>query len=220
MSKQLIILLDACRYDALKSELPKYTENFILFPIWSSSHNTPTFYKNITGVSDFTLLTANPTVLYINEEYKWKQVIHTKSIDPFDNLRECLNLLKIEDRIYLHLIPPHTPWQGAEGKIRYEELQRLLRFSIQEKPVGRHFGPIGIEKKIYEQVGADLSRKYYFENLNYALNAIFTYYDKLPKPFIITSDHGELLGENNLFGHPWNQTNNPILRTVPLAVIY
>jgi len=220
VNKHLVILLDACRYDALAESLPKFTDNYILIPIWSASHNTPTFYKNITGVSDFVLLTANPTVLYINEQHKWKRVIHTKSINPFDNLRECIELLKSENKIFLHLIPPHVPWQGEEGKIKYKNLMSTLRFEIQEKPEGRHFGPIGIESKIYEHVGSELARKYYFENLNYALKAIFTYYEKLPKPFIITSDHGELLGEDGLFGHPWNQTHNPILRTVPLAIIY
>ena len=80
MSKHLVIILDACRYDALKQELPKYTNRFLLLPIYGSSHNTPTFYKNITAVQDFVLMTANPTVTYEGEAYKWKRVIHTKSI--------------------------------------------------------------------------------------------------------------------------------------------
>jgi len=218
--RELVILLDACRYDTLKQELPKYTHNYILFPIYSGSHNTPTFYKNITGVEDFVLLTANPTPLYINQEYKWKRVIHTKSIDPFDNVKDCIELLESEDKVYLHLIPPHLPWQGERGRLIYKNLMKTLEFSINPKPQGRHFGPVGIEEKIYRAVGEEQAREYYIENLNYALSAVFAHYENLPKPFVLTSDHGELLGEGGLFGHPWNVENNYILRTVPLAVIY
>ena len=215
-----MIILDACRFDALQNELPKYTNRYILFPIYSSSFNTPSFYKNITNVSDFVLLTANPTPLYINQEYKWKRVIHTKSIDPFENIKSCIELLKSEDKVFLHLIPPHTPWQGEEGKYAYKNLMKQLKFSINLSSSGRHFGPVGIEAKIYQTIGSELGWKYYKENLNYALKAIFAHYEKLPKPFIITADHGELLGEDGLYGHPATAADNVILRTVPLAVIY
>ena len=220
MSKHLIILLDACRYDVLKNELPKYTNNYILFPLFSGSHNTPSFYKNITNVEDFVLLTANPTPLYHNQEYKWKRVIHTKSIDPMDNLKECVELLKTEDKIYLHLIPPHVPWQGKEGKEVYKNLMKELDFSIRLNADGRNFGPVGIEERIYQRVGAEQSRRYYTENLRYALAAIFQYYSELPKPFIITADHGELLGEDGLWGHSFLENSHYILRTIPLAVVY
>lgn len=220
MSKHLVIILDACRYDALKQELPKYTNNFLLFPIYSGSHNTPTFYKNITGVEDFVLLTANPTVAYIGETHKWKRVIHTKSIDPFDNIRDCIELLKSEDKVYLHLIPPHIPWLGREGRVKYKSLMKKLNFSMNLKPNKRHFGPVGIEREIYHAVEADEAWQYYLENLNYALRAVFSYYEQLPKPFVITADHGELLGENNLWGHSFKKCNHYILKTIPLAVVY
>jgi len=220
MGKHLVIILDACRYDALKNELPKYTRNFILFPVYSGSHNTPTFYKNITNVEDFVLLTANPTPLYHNQGYKWKRVIHTKSVDPMDNLKECVELLKTEDKIYLHLIPPHVPWQGKEGREVYKNLMKELDFSMRLNANGRNFGPVGIEEKIYQRIGAERSRRYYTENLRYALDAIFRYYSELPKPFIITADHGELLGEDRLWGHSFVENSHYILRTVPLAVVY
>jgi len=67
MSKHLVIILDACRYDALKTELPKYTKDFVLFPVYSASHNTGSFYKNITSVEDFVLITANPHRSFTNK---------------------------------------------------------------------------------------------------------------------------------------------------------
>jgi len=188
--------------------------------MYSGSFNTPSFYQNITGVNDFILLTANPTPLYINQERKWKKVIHTKSIDPFENIKTCIELLNTEDKVFLHLIPPHTPWQGERGKEIYEKLMKDLRFSINLSTENRHFGPVGIEAKIYSKIGREEGWQLYLENLNYALRAIFFYYEKLPKPFIITADHGELLGEDGLYGHPPSASNNYILRTIPLAVIY
>ena len=160
MGKHLIIILDACRYDALKQELPKYTEKFILFPIYSGSHNTPSFYTNITCVNDFVLLTANPTPLYHNQGFKWKRVVHTKSIDPFENVKDCLELLKTEDKVYLHLIPPHTPWQGAEGRNVYEALMEKLNFSMELNQERRNFGPVGIESQVYQSVGKKEAHKY------------------------------------------------------------
>jgi len=220
VSKHLIILLDACRYDALKNELPKYTRNFILFPVYSGSHNTPTFYKNITNVEDFVLLTANPTPFYHKQEHKWKRVIHTKSIDPMDNLKECIELLKSEDKVFLHLIPPHVPWQGAEGRNVYKALMERLNFSMELKQERRNFGPIGIESQVYQSIGKKEAYKYYLENLDYALSAIFKYHAKLPKPFVITADHGELLGEDNLWGHSFRKCNHHTLRVIPIAIIY
>ena len=216
MGKHLVIILDACRFDALKEELPHYTENFLIFPFVGASRNTPEYYRNITFVSDFTLVTANPTVLYVGQEQKWKRVIHTKSIDPEDNLQECLSVLKEEDKVLLHLIPPHAPWQGERGKAKWREVMRIFKFTMNLSGKQKYFGPP--HGKIFSQLGADVVRKYYLENLRVALDAIFKYYEKLPKPFLITADHGELLGEDGKFGHP--PASHPMLQTVPVAVIY
>jgi len=215
-NKNLIIILDACRFDALKEALPNYTENFLIFPFVGASRSTPEFYRNITFVSDFVLVTANPFVLYANQEHKWKQVIHTKSIDPEDNLEECLAVLEKEDKVVLHLLPPHAPWQGKEGGARWKEIMRIFKFSMKLEGKHKDFGPP--HRQIFAKLGAETVRKYYFENLCVSLDAIFRYYDKLPKPFMITADHGELLGEDGKFGHP--ETSHFILQTVPVAVIY
>jgi len=116
MSKNLVIILDACRFDALKEELPRYTENFLIFPFVGASRSTPEYYRNITFVSDFVLVTANPVVTLSGNDGKWKRVIHAKSLDPNNNLKVCLDLLRYENKIVLHLIPPHLPWQGKGGQ--------------------------------------------------------------------------------------------------------
>ena len=215
--KQLVIILDACRFDILKTLLPRYTSRFLLYPIYSGSHNTPEYYQNITFVNDYVLVTANPTPLYHKQEHKWKRVIHTKSIHPDDNLKECLEILRTEERVVLHLIPPHIPWQGEKGKLKWEEMMEKLKFSMNLSPRQRSFGPLNIEEEIYKRFGNEV-RFYYEENLNLALQAVFKYYPKLPKPFILTADHGELLGEDGLFGH--TDKSHYILATIPIAVIY
>ena len=216
MSKNLVIILDACRFDALKEELPHYTENFLIFPFVGASRSTPEYYRNITFVSDFVLVTANPTVLYVGQEHKWKRVIHTKSIDPEDNLRECLSVLKDEDNVLLHLIPPHAPWQGEKGREKWQEIMRIFKFTMNLSGKHKNFGPP--HEEIFRRFGREMVRKYYLENLRFALNAIFKYYERLPKPFLITADHGELLGEDGKFGHP--EIPHFILQTIPIAVIF
>ena len=220
---QLIILLDACRYDYFKKEISSYTKDFILMPIRSWGFSTPEFYKNITGVSDFVLLTANPVVTLSGNDGKWKRVIHAKSLDPNNNLKACLDLLRYENKIVLHLIPPHLPWQGKEGREVFARLVKQLNYPIKQELNKYHDDalPLGIPEKLaYKAVGVEKARRYYRENLRFALDAIFSFYEKLPKPFIITSDHGEALGENGEWGHIDGRADNPILRTVPLAVVY
>lgn len=67
---------------------------------------------------------------------------------------------------------------------------------------------------VAKKYGDDGLRKIYEENLRLALEEVSKLKERLPGTMVVTSDHGDLLGENRLYGHPtWS--NHPILREVP-----
>jgi len=57
-------------------------------------------------------------------------------------------------------------------------------------------------------------RRAYAENLRIVLGYVAFLASRLPGKVVITSDHGELLGEKRMFDHPAG-LHNPILRIVP-----
>lgn len=72
-------------------------------------------------------------------------------------------------------------------------------------------GPMEATRRMY---GINGLRRAYAENLKIALSHIAFLASKLSGNIIITSDHGEFLGENGRFGHPCG-CNHPIVRDVP-----
>jgi len=72
-------------------------------------------------------------------------------------------------------------------------------------------GPMEATRRMY---GVNGLRKAYAENLKIALSHIAFLSSQLVGNIIITSDHGEFLGETGRFGHPCG-CNHPIVRTVP-----
>lgn len=77
-----------------------------------------------------------------------------------------------------------------------------------------HMPPRCAMDTIRRNYGKKVLRQAYEENLKYALRQVQKLVKDLDGKTIITSDHGELLGENRNYAHPSN-SGNPILREVP-----
>jgi hypothetical protein len=60
----------------------------------------------------------------------------------------------------------------------------------------------------------DQVKELYRENLEKVLSSVETLVSELSGSTIITSDHGEILGESGRFGHPC-QMDLRVLRSVP-----
>jgi len=67
-------------------------------------------------------------------------------------------------------------------------------------------------EKIAEEFGEDTLKKAYRNNLQIVMEEVKTLAKRLPGRIIVTADHGELLGENGLYGHLFH---NPSLKEVP-----
>ena len=115
-----------------------------------------------------------------------------------------------EERAILHLMQPHPPFIG-ETSLPIPWLVDLEKKGV-VKPGDqnryRALYPYWVEK-----YGEDYVRKAYFDNAKYVVDKVRTFIDKLSCRVVITSDHGELLGENGRWGHLGLEV--PELRIVP-----
>lgn len=70
----------------------------------------------------------------------------------------------------------------------------------------------------WQKYGRKRLRKAYKANLELVLEQVAVLLERLSGKIVITSDHGELLGENNCYAHP-SGSSNPILLEVPWLVV-
>jgi hypothetical protein len=77
-----------------------------------------------------------------------------------------------------------------------------------------HFPPIDPMDATIRRYGISGLRKAYLDNLNMVLRYIALLASQLTRNIVITSDHGEFLGEKQRFGHPCD-CSDPIVRTIP-----
>lgn len=146
-----------------------------------------------------------------------------------------------DKKIISHYMQPHYPFlsvgpinQGVKKIFRRAkgEKQKNSLFEKIRSKVGRFFNrflgfensfrirgslrmrklnPIELFEKKY---GRKALLKAYQSNLRIVLEKVSVLVKKIPGKCIVTSDHGELLGEYGLYEHP-KEINKPTLRTVP-----
>lgn len=95
-----------------------------------------------------------------------------------------------------------------------DEKSRKLRFKTWKINDFFNIEPKDYFEKIYKNNQLERVPEFYEYNLKVALESIEKSVGKKLNKTIITSDHGELLGENNLWGH-FGGSENRILKTVP-----
>ncbi len=116
---------------------------------------------------------------------------------------------------------------AREGKIK-QKLKRLLviasgllvRTGIPNGYIWRlvellGMSPISPLDATRRKVGIEGLKRAYLYNTLIVLEAVAKLVKDLDMRVVITADHGEFLGENNMFSHPCNH-GNPILKHVPL----
>lgn len=203
-----IILLDACRYDYYREE------NILagrLQECYSMACKTTDFFRKMLfselDFSEYFYLSGG-VMPYSKQNFKRFDKI--RQVDLYKSLDKVLEVIEREDRVFLHIYCPHLPWQCEEG---LEELKRFKYFSP-ERSKPRH---MTWEEVIYPDVGIRRVKRFYRYNVRYALKFV----KELPLKgrSVITADHGELLGEQDRYGHFFN-CNTPIgkhpkLREVP-----
>lgn len=138
-------------------------------------------------------------------------------------------------KIVGHFIQPHTPYLSFESENEVQEkvntespfprsliviIARLIG-GCNVQRIGRYLdmAKTGEIRAIADRFGKERLREAYMDNLKLVLEKVSNLCDKLPGKIVITSDHGELLGEEDLYSHP-RFSRHPILRTVPWLEIH
>lgn len=229
-----LLILDACRYDmfaeqsTLSGELSKRT---------SAASNTPEFLqKNFKGkdFSDTVYVTANPQVnVHLDDEFfevinvwedHWDDDLNT--VHPDVMAKETIEAYQTypNKRLISHFIQPHYPFIGEVGQTElntHSGMELSKRMATGSK-VQRD--DLSIWEQLYAgSVSLDLVWEAYRENLDITLPHVANVVDTFEEYTVVTSDHGNALGErawpspNRIYGHP-PDIRIPALTDVPWLV--
>jgi len=195
-SKRLLIILDACRYDALIQNIE------ILHPIktkvskvLSSGNCTKDWLLNtFTKPLDVIYVTANPWVSLVFKESSVFKAIDDVSARFWDDMigtvrAQHVNLIALKyllrgNNLIVHYIQPHAPfiartWLSDKNSPPHQAGFKIYALATKNKNARREF------------------RRAYIENLRYVLRHVKRLVQsalRLNYRVVITSDHSELLG--------------------------
>ncbi len=192
----VLILLDACRYDAFvevwrggkmrPSDVPCVASPGTTTLLWIKANFVENPRK--TRMADVSVIAGNP---YISRAYfdaqGWPY--------PF---RESVDVWKTGWDETLEAVPPQAVFEAAK---KVEGGRTLAHFYQPHSPfIGHpHVTFAGIESG---DVPLETARAAYEENLTLVLRYALRLVESVEGRVVITADHGELFGEYGLFAHP------------------
>lgn len=218
-----LIILDACRYDIFKTN---YSGNNRIERRWSKGSDSWGFIKaNFVGreLHDTVYITANPFAAQIPKGTfhalinllgeAWDNT--AKTVQPEDVVAEAVtHAQKYQNkRVIVHFMQPHYPFLGPTGKSLSHA--GLGEFDDQGERVTEHEddGPTSVWGQLKFGI-ADFDEQdawhAYQENLELVLPHAERLINTLNGKSVITSDHGNLIGERTTplpvkgYGHPRN----------------
>lgn len=217
-----IFILDACRADYYQ-ELSRDCQTRI-----SKGSSTRDFLReNFSDGNheDIVYISANP---HLNQdlfreitensvEEVFHCVFHTyeggwdaekKTVPPNEVLSDVRTAEQLfpNKRKIIHLMQPHHPFVGGD--------MVETGFNILENKDEENEWSLAEMGEIAHQ---EVSQAY-LENLEFVMNQVEGIENSLDGRILITSDHGNLVGENGLYGHP-SGSKAKVLREVPLEIL-
>lgn len=217
------VVLDACRYDLMESVKSdhKYLRNF--GSIWSVDSKTHAWLKKTvdrtaeTKLQDTVYVTGNPFSEYVLDDnpfgkldevwrYAWKDDLGTVPPRPITDRAIQHGRTESFDRLLVHYMQPHVPF------LDWEEQKPLSmgNFGTDDPEVLDTWGRLRDG-----EVNPDEVWNAYRRNLKIVLDDIELLLRNLDaEDIIITSDHGNGMGEWGIYGHPLHMPFEP-LRKVP-----
>ena len=226
-----LLLLDACRSDLFEevvdvSQLDSYDVR-----VSQGSGTREWTRKNFSGAaaSDIVYVSGSPvvsrniqtTMHHYVEVWKNKFDPELATVPP-EPVAEAARVAKNrfpDKRLIVHFLQPHYPFIGFPN-LRFASFSATDEFQV-EAPDGVHsvwdaltLGLIS-EEEVWDA---------YKENLKHVFSQAYPLAQELSGTSVITSDHGNLIGERpawspfRLYGHP-NGIRHPSLTSIPWAVI-
>ena len=205
-----LIVLDACRYDMFKLVVSKDSG----FVISGGSVTQEWLRWNFKGVfSDIVYIAGNPHLSNFNLtktfgrnpfykvidvwDYGWDSDL--KTIPPKKVTETTLEAIKAypNKRMIIHYNQPHHPFLENKELLKYDDgtWHKVEKSNWRKK-----------KTSIFRAAEAGIIPiktlwKGYIKNLKIVMDDVYKLVQKLPGKVVITSDHGNHLGEYMLFGH-------------------
>lgn len=221
-----LIILDGCRYDI-------FPEDFVMDGDLSmrrsrGSNSVEFINENFVGetLHDTVYITANPHMYLLSEntfhhvenliEDGWDPEYQT--VLPGTVVRRARKLIEVHPnkRMIIHFMQPHYPFIGTLGQSFDQSGFSQLESEDDDDSelAGRH-----IWLKLQYRLGVDEDEVWaaYRENLDVALSYVAKLMDDLEGKTVITSDHGNLVGDKLSpipvagYGHPRNLPVDPLI---------
>ena len=213
-----LIIIDACRQDFWKEETGRRGSR-----ISKASSTVEYIRKNFTegDFSDYVYVTANPQfsdwkfeeLTGKNSENTFHSVFKTFNTDwdedantvlPEDTVRDAKTAKKLfpDKKIIVHFLPPHYPFI----------MKPLTKGGIGPDLPGKNNSAwdLAEQGKLSKETVEDAYR----DNISYVENYVEKLADELKGKTILTSDHGNFVGESGFYGHPTERDEVPV-RKVP-----
>ena len=211
----ILVVFDACRYDIFAEEYQRYFQGK-LHKARSPAHKTDEWMASVFRGKkhDIDIVTGNPVIyasgnnfVKLFNSFRWLDTIYPREITQ-ELIKRTKTKLKRKNIIWY--MQPHAPHLG---KYRVEIPGDHKAHTQPEKHdytnkmwSNARNGKIKI-KDLRESYRSNLCRG--LESFSLALPQLKNY------RVFITSDHGELLGEDGYFEHTHQPSNHRILREVP-----
>jgi hypothetical protein len=227
-----LIILDACRYDKFKEEFDRHALDGELEKVLSKGTASWEFMRGnwVDGkFHDTVYVTGNAHTSKLDDDtfhaissveidsvnqrdtpYPGRLPEESGAILPEDVVAETIAAYEKfpQKRLVSHFMQPHLPFLGEYGRELYE---RVLNSPIKDEFLIDSRWGTGIQiwnatKHPNVDIDDEDIKKAYIENLSIVLEYVKDLSDVLSGKTVITSDHGQLLGERILsrkrYGHP------------------
>ena len=226
-----MLILDACRYDYFERIHGEYLRGNLEKHI-SPATCTPDYLNKVfTDVyDDIVYVSANPFVtnrlvsrVHFDASQHFHRVVEVWRDGWDENLGtvppKAVNEAAIEaakkfpdKRLIVHYQQPHYPYVCLGNSVIRKKINHRLTWFIRLRIVSLFGWKIGNqiaariapndEEFVARKVGIDGLRNAYEQNVRLVLDYAAKLVGELGGNIIVTSDHGELLGEEGLCGHP------------------
>jgi len=230
----VLLILDACRYDVFE-ELYGSDQRFEIEAMFSAGSASPEWMFNNFGrkhadeLSHTVYVTGNPysskcltADVFDHVEEVWR---HHWDEDQGTVMPDVLSDEAIRvwndrdpDRMIVHYMQPHKPYIPApdSAKMKHSDFTINLFRVFATRALGTYPDFKKAEARRDNLPDSEL-RELYNENLEYVVDTLDrTILRNIDADIVISSDHGELLGEEGIYHHP-AFTRYAELRTVPWA---
>lgn len=232
-----LIVLDACRYDLFEEFV--YTDAFDSYRhvISIDSNTTPWSIKNFKGGQhgDTVYVNGNPgTSKTVPDEFHRFIEVWTDR-DAHDETTYTIPAEAVTEatldavdeypdkRMIVHYVQPHKPFVPRPDLVYRTSWSAGERVGLDMEEADPD-APEGVWNALREGVvDYDEVWQGYGENLEYVMEDVFELLEVLPGKTVVTSDHGNMLGERTVtgrtvYGHPGGLRTRTLVE-VPWAVV-